>query len=201
MEKKPNQGMMAPDMNAVESQTGVEGLQTIHSSESAEVTMLIGTFDRKIDSKLRVGLPQQFRDCLGNHPLIMLRWLKRSLAIMPVCNWLPLAKRIASLELYTDAGLSARHQLFAYAQPINLDAEGRIVIPQDMVEYARLEKNIMMLGDWDKITIWNQSYYKDQVALDDRAITKQFPAVLQLAKGQKTIEAFEQEVRENQGNE
>ncbi|MBD3267095.1 division/cell wall cluster transcriptional repressor MraZ [bacterium] len=161
---------------------------------SPSVKMLIGTYERKLDSKLRLGLPHQFRDRLGDHPLIMVRWLKRSLAIFPECNWLPFAEAISRLDLYTEAGLTVRHQMFAHAREVSMDKEGRIVLPQDMIDYARLEKKMMLLGDWDKITVWSHTYYQDQVAIDDVTVTERFPAVLQMAKGQKSLESFEQEV-------
>lgn len=160
------------------------------------VTKLIGGYEKNIDSKSRIGLPQSFRDKLGGHSLILVRWLKRSLAIFPEENWLPFAESIGRLDLYTDIGLTVRHQMFAHAREISMDKEGRIVIPADMVDYARLDGKIMILGDWDKITIWNHTYYRDQVEQDDVTVSERFPAVLQLAKGQKTLDSFEAELKQ-----
>jgi MraZ protein len=159
------------------------------------ITKLIGSYERNIDSKLRVGLPHQFRDRLGDSPLILVRWMKRSLALFPECNWFPFAESISRLDLYTEIGMTVRHQMFAYAREVNLDKEGRIIIPADMVEYARLDGKLMLLGDWDKIEIWNNTYYRDQVAIDEVTMSERFPAVLQLAKGQKTLDSFEEEIR------
>ncbi len=158
-----------------------------------QIKKLIGTYERNLDSKSRLGLPQQFRDKLGNSSLVIVRWLKRSLAIFPEANWLPFAEAISRLDLYTEMGLTVRHQMFAHAREVSMDKEGRIVVPTDMLDYARLDGKVMMLGDWDKITVWNSTYYKDQVAIDDVTVSERFPAVLQLAKGQKSLEAFENE--------
>ncbi|MGC9326836.1 MAG: division/cell wall cluster transcriptional repressor MraZ [Candidatus Hinthialibacter sp.] len=161
---------------------------------SSAVNRLIGSYEKNLDSKLRIVMPSQFREKLGKHPLIMIPWLKRSLAIFPECNWLPLAEAISKLDLYTNFGLTVRHQVFAQAREVKMDKkEGRIVIPADMAEYARLNGKTMLLGDWDKITIWNYTYYKDQIADDGVSLTKRFPKVLQLAKGQITPEAIEAE--------
>ncbi|RJP34256.1 MAG: hypothetical protein C4527_03135 [Candidatus Omnitrophota bacterium] len=160
---------------------------------SPSIKKLIGTYEKKLDPKSRISLPAQFREKLENVPLIMVRWLKRSLAIFPECNWLPFAESISRLDLYTDIGLTVRHQMFAHAREVSMDKEGRIVVPPDMVEYARLDHKVMLLGDWDKVTMWNYIYYQDQVAIDDVMVTERFPAVLQLAKGQKSLEDFELE--------
>jgi len=157
------------------------------------VKKLIGSFERNIDSKNRIGLPHQFRVKLENSPLILIRWVKRSLAIFPEENWYPFADTIGRLELYTDIGLTVRHQMFAHACEVSLDKEGRIIIPPDMVNYARLDGKVMVLGDWDKITVWNGTYYKDQVAVDDVTLSERFPEVWQLAQGRKSLEAFEAE--------
>jgi len=177
----------------------------LESSEQAiefapKIKKLIGTYERNIDSKSRLGLPQQFRDKLGSSPLIIVRWLKRSLAIFPEDNWLPYAESISRLDLYTDMGLTVRHQMFAHAREVSMDKEGRIVVPPDMVDYARLDGKVMVLGDWDKITVWSSTYYKDQVAIDDVTVSERFPEVLQLAKGQKSLEAFENEQKKQENN-
>lgn len=155
------------------------------------VTKLIGSYDRNIDTKSRVGLPVQFRDKVADSPLILVTWMNRSLAVFPECNWLPLAESIAQLDLYTPVGMTVRHQMFANAREVSLDKEGRIIVPPDMVEYARLEGKVMVVGDWDKITIWNAIYYKDQVAVSETMINQFFPSVMQIAKGQKRLEDLE----------
>ncbi len=160
---------------------------------SPSVNKLIGSYDKKLDTKSRLSLPAPYKEKLEGEPLIMVRWLKRSLAIFPECNWMPFAESIGGLDLYTEIGLTVRHQMFAHAREVSMDKEGRIVIPPDMVEYARIDRKVMLLGDWDKITIWNYIYYQDQVAIDDVMVTERFPAVLQLAKGQKSLEDFEAE--------
>lgn len=183
-------------MNMPEDFTGSGGMKAGSQPEfSPSVKMLIGTHERSLDSKFRIGMPHQYRERLGDNPLIIVRWLKRSLAIFPECNWLPFAEGISRLDLYTEAGLTVRHQMFAHAQEVSMDKEGRLIIPPDMIEYARLDKKIMLLGDWDKITVWNHHYYKDQMEIDDVTVTERFPAVWQMAKGQKSLEAFESEIR------
>ena len=155
------------------------------SSAAPRLKGLIGSFDRGIDSKLRIVLPSQFRDKLIGHPLIMMKWIKRSLVIFPECNWMPLAERISDLDLYTDTGLIVRHQFFAHAREIKMDKkEGRLIVPEDMAEYGRLKDSnkIMILGDFDKITIWNYTYYQDQLAMDDVKFSESLPEVLTMAK-------------------
>ena len=173
---------------------GIEALPSF----SPPIIKLIGTYERNIDSKSRLGLPVQFRDKLEGSPLILLRWLDRSIAVFPECNWQPYAESIARLDLYTAFGQTVRRQMFANAREVSMDKEGRIILPPDLMDYARIDGKVMMLGDWDKISLWNYTYYRDQVAVDDVTITERFPAVLQLAKGQKRLEEFEQEQRQKE---
>ena len=62
---------------------------------SPPISMLIGSYPRTKDSKSRIGIPNPFCQKFGDEPLILVRWLKRSLAIFPVCNWLPFAESIS----------------------------------------------------------------------------------------------------------
>lgn len=159
------------------------------------VDRLIGSYEKTIDSKFRLVLPAPFRDKLGDHPLIVVRWLKRSLAIFPECNWFPMAQSISQLDLYDDFGLTVRNHFFGHAREIKMDKkEGRIIVPPEMADYARLDGKIIIMGDWDKITLWNYTYYRDQVAVDDVTFSERFPTVLQLAKGQKTLDALKAEI-------
>ena len=159
-----------------------------HSVYHPQVTKLIGSYDRNIDSKSRVGLPVQFREKLEDAPLILVPWMNRALAVFPESNWLPLAESIAQLDLYTPVGMTVRHQMFANAREVGLDKEGRIIVPPEMVDYARLDGKVMVVGDWDKITIWNAVYFKDQVAVSETMVNQWFPSVMQIAKGQKRLE-------------
>ncbi|MBI1387873.1 MAG: hypothetical protein GC154_05450 [bacterium] len=159
------------------------------------VTKLIGSYEKNIDNKSRIGLPQPFRDKLADHPLIMVRWLNRSIAIFPECNWLPIAEAIARLDYYTEIGLTVRRQIFSHAKEVSMDKEGRIVVPNDMADYGRLDGKIMMMGDWDKILVCSSVYYRDELAEDEVTMTQRFPSVMQLAKGQKSLESFEAELK------
>lgn len=164
---------------------------------SPVIVKLIGSFERTIDSKSRIGLPHQFREKLGDSPLILIRWMNRSLALFPECNWQPLAEAISRLELYTQEGLAVRRQMFANAREVSLDKEGRIIIPQDMVEYAQLDGKVIVSGDWDKVTVWNHANFLEQTAEDDLALNEKFPSLLSVAKGRKSWEAFEKEMAQS----
>ena len=111
--------------------------------------------------------------------------MNRSLAIFPECNWQPLAEAISRLELYTQEGLAVRRQMFANAREVSLDKEGRVIIPQDMVEYAQLDGKVIVSGDWDKVTVWNHANFLEQTAEDDLALSEKFPSLLSVAKGVK----------------
>ncbi len=159
------------------------------------VDRLIGSYEKSLDPKLRLVLPAPFRDKLGDHPLIMVRWLKRSLAIFPECNWFPMAQSISQYDLYDDFGLTVRNHFFGHAREIKMDRkEGRIIVPPDMADYARLDGKIIIMGDWDKITLWNYTYYQDQVAVDDVTFSERCPKVLKMIKGQQTLDALKAEV-------
>ena len=55
-----------------------------------------------------------------------------------------------------------------------------MLFPPEMADYARLSGKTMLLGDWDKVTVWNYTYYRDQVAVDDATLTERFPEVLEI---------------------
>lgn len=163
-------------------------------SPEPSITRLIGAYERNIDTKLRIGLPQAFREKLGDAPLILMRWLKKSLALFPECNWEPMAASIGRLDLYTDFGMTVRSQMFAQAREVKMDKEGRIIVPAEMAAGTKLKGKVMVVGDWDKITIWNPLLYEEQIERDEVLMNERFPAVMQLAKGQISPDALQQSI-------
>ncbi len=121
------------------------------------LTMLVGSFTRSVDEKLRVAIPKSFReamDCPQGGVLYIAPGFDHSLAIYTEESFAQLGERLAQRS-------PTRHQVrefarlfYAAAQRVKLDRQGRIRIPAELAELAGLGAEAKLLGVRDHLELW-----------------------------------------------
>ena len=115
--------------------------------------MFTGEFRHSIDGKGRVAVPARFRNDLAAGATVC-RWLEGCVAIFPKAEWEQLAGA-AQTERYTDAGARAFTRfLFSGAFEVELDAQGRLVLPASLREFGALKSEAVVVGAADHIELW-----------------------------------------------
>lgn len=122
--------------------------------------MFIGEYSHTIDSKKRLAIPSKFRKDLGKKAVIT-RGIDNCLVVYPIKEWEELAKKLGSLpSSQMDARRFARIML-AGAMDVNLDNLGRILIPDYLRHYASLKKNVVVIGLFNRLEIWDEKKWQD----------------------------------------
>jgi len=117
--------------------------------------MFLGEYRHTIDHKGRISIPSKFRSKLAEGCVIT-RGLDYSLFIYPKEEWQKLAQKLSQLPLsQADARAFAR-LMFSGASEVELDKQGRIIIPIYLREYAKLKNEIIICGLFNRIEIWNR---------------------------------------------
>ncbi len=117
--------------------------------------MFMGEYQHNIDSKGRVIVPSKFRDDLGSK-FVVTRGLDSCLFIYSQEIWIGIVEKLKSLP-WTNPDVRKFARFFtAGAIECELDNQGRIVIPQNLREHAKLEKTIVSIGVVDRVEIWNK---------------------------------------------
>ncbi|HEY4189249.1 MAG TPA: division/cell wall cluster transcriptional repressor MraZ [Candidatus Limnocylindrales bacterium] len=115
--------------------------------------MFTGEYRHAVDGKGRVAVPARFRGQLADGAVVA-RWIDSCLAIFPMTAWNDLSNRVGSLPI-TDANARLlQRQLFAGAIETELDAQGRVLVPQGLRTYAGLETETLVLGSRDHAELW-----------------------------------------------
>ena len=115
--------------------------------------MFTGEFRHSIDAKGRVAVPARFRAELATGAHVS-RWMDNCLAIFPNQAWQKLADRVGE-QRYADAGARAFSRfLFSGAFEVELDAQGRVVLPSALREFASLKGDAVVVGALDHIELW-----------------------------------------------
>ena len=119
---------------------------------------MTGTYEHSIDAKGRLFIPAKLREELGvSFHLAM--GIDQCLAIYPQETWARFTEKFASLPMSQSKSMRA---LFANAARCELDAQGRIVIPQKLRNYAKLEKETVIIGVNDRAEIWSKQAWQEQ---------------------------------------
>jgi MraZ protein len=128
--------------------------------------LLTGAFNRSLDEKQRVAIPKRLRDdmgCADGGWLFVAPGLDKSLAIYTEAAFLRLGEKLAlSSPNRTDVRAFAR-LFYGQSQRMELDRQGRVRIPPELVALARLEKDVMLVGVQDHLELWSTSAWQSYV--------------------------------------
>ena len=118
----------------------------------------IGEYSYSLDSKGRINMPAKFRQVLSKdnkNTFVITRGMDACVWVYPLNQWLKIEKSLRSLS-----SLSKIHRTFVrntarYATPSTYDKQGRITIPPSLVDYAGLDKDVLIIGMVNKMEIWD----------------------------------------------
>lgn len=120
--------------------------------------MLIGEYQHNIDLKGRVAVPARFRDDLGALFYIT-KGLDNCLFVLPQDEWSRLVDKIKTMPISKARGL--QRFFFSGAAEVVPDKQGRILIPQQLREYAELDKEVTFIGTSSRVEIWNSKKWAE----------------------------------------
>jgi len=128
----------------------------------------IGTHIHTLDDKGRVSVPAQFRRMLTGEDLYLNRELDDCLVLYQAEKW----ERIRSGFEEKLSRSNRQHRRFlrwvgAKLRPVTVDSQGRIAIPQDMQEAAGITGEVMFLGQFDRIELWDPKKYEDYMRTEE----------------------------------
>jgi MraZ protein len=129
--------------------------------------VFLGRHNHNLDAKGRLALPARFRDKLAEG-VVITRGFDPCLLVYPLDAWLPLAEKVAALSISDPDVRKLRRMLFADAVDVQLDAQGRVLIPSGLREYAGIEREAVVVGVHTFIEIWTPATWDYQSESIDR---------------------------------
>ena len=137
--------------------------------------LLTGTFARSVDEKLRIAIPKRLREALGCPELGVLYvapGIDGSLAIYTEGAIERLAERLAQASPTQKEVRDFRRLFYARMQRVEVDRQGRVRIPPELVELAQLGGEVVLLGVQDHVEVWAaerwEAYLNGKQALFDQ---------------------------------
>ena len=125
-----------------------------------EKTMFIGEYLISMDAKGRIAVPAKFRPKL-NTSAVVTRGLDQSLFLYPTAEWEQIASKLAALPLSKANSRAFSRLMLAGAFEVELDKQGRIMIPDYLRKFANLSKKVVTAGLYNRIEIWDEQTWND----------------------------------------
>lgn len=136
---------------------------------------LLGFFQRGLDDKNRLVLPPELRNRLDSQ-VVLTRWYEKSLALFGEEEYAEFARTLHRQGSYDPKVRMARMEIFGGASLVGIDGQGRMTLPERLLEGFLLDKEkdreLILLGDWSRVILHSGLRYKDlaakaQVNLDE----------------------------------
>ncbi|ENK1243442.1 division/cell wall cluster transcriptional repressor MraZ [Clostridium sporogenes] len=122
--------------------------------------MFIGEYNHSLDTKNRIIIPAKFRDELGKN-FVLTKGLDGCLYAYPKSQWEVLQKKLETLPLTNKNARAFVRFFFSGAHELELDKQGRTLIPQNLLEYGQIEKEIVSIGVSNRIEIWSKEKWEE----------------------------------------
>lgn len=129
--------------------------------------MFMGEFAHNIDRKGRLILPAKFRDELGEK-VIVNRGLDGCLNVYTLPEWEIVYKKVTALPSTNKQARMFQRTFLAKASEVELDSQGRILIPSGLISEAGLVKECLIIGVANHLEIWSKDKWNslEQEQLD-----------------------------------
>ncbi|MCM3698502.1 division/cell wall cluster transcriptional repressor MraZ [Paenibacillus macerans] len=121
--------------------------------------MFMGEFQHSIDDKGRIIIPAKFRDLLGSS-FVVTRGLDQCLFVYPMQEWEVLEQKLKALPLMKSDARAFTRFFFSGATECEWDKQGRVNLPSNLRQYAKLEKDCVVLGVSNRVEIWSRDTWE-----------------------------------------
>ena len=146
--------------------------------------MFRGVQHINMDAKGRLAMPARQREpllalCQGQI-VVTIDTQSKCLVIYPLPEWERIEKDIQGLPALNPAVKRFQRLMLGYASDLELDGNGRMLLPQSLREYAQLEKKLVLVGQGNKLEIWSEALWlaEREQALEDSGPEAELPQEL-----------------------
>jgi len=128
-----------------------------------KVDMLIGEHTHTLDAKKRLALPAKWRRELGRR-VVITHGLDNCLSVYPLGEWATVAGKLSALSMGQADTRSFNRFMLAGAVETEVDALGRILIPDFLKDYAGLQGQVVVAGVHNRLEIWAENRWQEYKA-------------------------------------
>lgn len=121
--------------------------------------MFWGEYSHQLDNKGRLIIPSRYRTNLTSDA-ILTRGLDHNLVIYSKPTWEKVTQQLNDIPITHPSARALRRLLFSGASELALDTQGRINIPNYLLEYASIEDTVLLVGMETSIELWKPEHWR-----------------------------------------
>ncbi|MEC8536205.1 MAG: division/cell wall cluster transcriptional repressor MraZ [Bacteroidota bacterium] len=152
------------------------------------MSTLTGTYECKADIKGRLMLPvalkKQLAGSMGNGFVLKRAVFQPCIELYPAQEWEALMQKVNKLNRFKKKNNDFIRRFTAGVKVVNLDASGRLLIPKDLLGFAKIEKEIVVSSAVSIVEIWDKTQYEK--AINDAA--SDFATLAEEVMGQDNVD-------------
>lgn len=151
--------------------------------------MFRGITSINIDAKGRMAVPKRYRDSLmlqaaadASHQVVVtIDTESPCLLLYPALEWEVIESKLQSLPSFNPAARRIQRLLIGHATELEIDGNGRLLLPPVLRDYAKFDKKLMLVGQGKKFEIWDEATWNNmrEEWLEETTSQDQLPADLQ----------------------
>ena len=122
--------------------------------------MFMGEFHHNLDEKNRLIIPSKFREELGKK-FVVTRGLEECLFVYSLDEWNKIVEKLRSLPFTNKDARTFMRMFLSGATECELDPNGRILLPSNLINYCSLTKEAIILGVSERLEIWAEDKYEE----------------------------------------
>jgi MraZ protein len=128
--------------------------------------MFLGVNTLNLDAKGRMAIPAKYRDALAHsgvvRVVVTINPREHCLWLYPENEWSEIARKLSRLPTLKPQNQLLQRLLLGHASEAELDAQGRILLPTELRDYAGLGKKVSLVGQGHKFEIWDEASWTEK---------------------------------------
>lgn len=128
--------------------------------------MFMGEYNHTIDIKSRLIIPSKFRETLGD-AFVITKGLDGCLFVYDNREWAAFEEKLKALPLTNKDARQFVRFFLAGAAEVEVDKQGRILVPATLREFAKIEKEVVLVGVASRIEIWSKEKWEETASYED----------------------------------
>jgi len=122
--------------------------------------MFLGEYKHNLTKGNRLALPSKIRSAIAGKEIVLAKGFEFCILGYPKSTWEEMAKAELAKPVSEKEARRIRRQLFSGAVLVEVDQQGRVVVPRTLLEYAGIENQVLLIGAGDYFEIWEETSWR-----------------------------------------
>ncbi len=125
--------------------------------------MFVGEYQMAFTGKGRIALPKKIREQLKGQTVVLTRGFDGCVAGYDEGTWRQQAEAAMPMSITDRENSAMRRFLFAGAQFVEIDEQGRVIIPENLLKHAAVAEKATIIGSGDHFEVWNTEKWNEYI--------------------------------------